>query len=65
MKNLDARKILHKEQKLTLSIRSFNAEGQGVARFEGITIFVMAALPGELVKAELTLVKRPMLSLNA
>lgn len=58
MKNLDARKILHKEQKLTLSIRSFNAEGQGVARFEGITIFVMAALPGELVKAELTLVKK-------
>lgn len=58
MKKLDARKLLQVEQKLTLSIESLNASGQGVARYAGITVFVSGALPQERVEVKLVQVKK-------
>ena len=37
-----------KNQKLTLTIESFGAQGEGVAKYEGMPVFVPYALPGEI-----------------
>lgn len=36
---------------VTLTVEGLNHDGEGVARFEGLTIFVPGALPGDLVSA--------------
>ena len=46
--------MLHKNQTLTLRIESVDGNMQGVARFEGQTIFVPGALAGETVLAAAT-----------
>lgn len=64
MNSLDARKFLHMEQIVTLSIESFNAVGQGVAHYDGITVFVSGALPNELVNAKIVQVKKTYAAAN-
>ena len=43
---------------ITLCIDSLSAEGRGVARLEGKTIFVEGALPGEQVRCRIIRVHR-------
>lgn len=40
-----------------IKINSLGSSGEGVGRYEGFTVFVPEALPGELVKAKITEVK--------
>jgi len=42
---------LKKNMQLELDIDSFGAEGEGVARWEGMPVFVPGALPGERIRA--------------
>lgn len=44
-------------QPLTLSVTKLSDDGRGIAKYEGKTIFVSGALPGETVRAQLTRVK--------
>ncbi len=44
--------------KIELDITDLSSEGCGVGRIEGIAVFVDGALPGELVEAEITGVKK-------
>ena len=41
-----------------ISIARLGTSGEGVGRYEGFTIFVPFALPGEQVRARITLVKK-------
>lgn len=41
-------------QKIDLTIRDFGCNGEGVGDFDGYTVFVDAALPGERIEARLT-----------
>ena len=54
----DARQVLQVGQKLQLKISAWNQAGQGVARYNGIPIFVSAALPGEIWEITITSVKK-------
>ncbi len=54
----DARQVLQVGQKLQLKISAWNQAGQGVARYNGIPIFVSAALPGEIWETTITSVKK-------
>src|SRR5918995_272298 len=47
-----------KEQELDLKIDSLAYGGSGVARLNGFVVFVRRALPGDLVRARITKVKR-------
>jgi 23S rRNA (uracil1939-C5)-methyltransferase len=47
-----------KEQELELRIESLAFGGNGVARLEGFVLFVRRGLPGDLVRARVTRVKR-------
>ncbi len=47
-----------KDQELELRIESLAFGGNGVARFEGFVVFVRRGLPGDLVRARVTKVKR-------
>ncbi|MGA9761978.1 MAG: 23S rRNA (uracil(1939)-C(5))-methyltransferase RlmD [Gaiellaceae bacterium] len=47
-----------KEQELELRIESLAFGGNGVARLEGFVLFVRRGLPGDLVRARVTKVKR-------
>ena len=47
-----------KEQELELRIESLAFGGNGVARLEGFVLFVRGGLPGDLVRARVTKVKR-------
>ena len=59
-----------KNQKLTLTIESFGAQGEGVAKYEGMPVFVPYALPGEIadvliVKTEKKYAFGKLLSINS
>lgn len=41
-----------------ISIVRLGSSGEGVGRYEGFTVFVPFALPGETVRARITLVKK-------
>ena len=47
-----------KDQELELRIESLAFGGNGVARLEGFVLFVRRGLPGDLVRARVTKVKR-------
>ena len=47
-----------KDQELELSIDSLAYGGNGVARLNGFVVFVRRGLPGDLVRARVTKVKR-------
>ena len=47
-----------KNQVLTVSINDMGNDGEGIGRFEGYTLFVKDAIPGDVVKAKLTKVKK-------
>lgn len=49
---------MQKNQVLELKIDDLSYEAMGVAHYEGITIFVNNALPGELVRAKILKVKK-------
>ena len=49
---------VRKEQELELRIDSLAYGGRGVARLNGFVVFVNRALPGDLVRARITKVKR-------
>ncbi|MGD0167792.1 MAG: 23S rRNA (uracil(1939)-C(5))-methyltransferase RlmD [Gaiellaceae bacterium] len=49
---------VEKEQELELRIESLAFGGNGVARLEGFVLFVRRGLPGDLVRARVTKVKR-------
>ncbi len=44
---------IQKNQRLELSIETYNAEGAGVARFQGVAVFVPGAMVGETVFAQI------------
>lgn len=46
---------LKKNERLTLEISSFGAQGEGIAKWDGMPVFIPGALPGE--KAEVLIVK--------
>ena len=48
--------------KIELDINDLSSEGCGVGRIEGIAVFVDGALPGELVEAEITALKKKYLT---
>ena len=43
---------------MTVSINDMGNDGEGIGRFEGYTLFVKDAIPGDVVKAKLTKVKK-------
>lgn len=49
---------VNKGQIIEIDITGLNSEGDGVGRFEGLTIFVKGALTGEKVEVMLTIVKK-------
>mgnify|MGYP000556170255 FL=1 len=49
-----------KGQVYEIAIESLGNSGEGVGRYEGFTVFVPFALPGERISARITLVKRTM-----
>lgn len=49
---------LKKNQQLELKIASFGAQGEGVAKYEGMPIFIPYALPGETIKALIVKVEK-------
>lgn len=49
---------MHKNQILTLKITDLSYEAMGVAHYQGITVFVNNALPGETVAAKILKVKK-------
>lgn len=49
---------MQKNQIVELEITDLSYEAMGVAHYEGLTIFVNSALPGEIVKAEILKVKK-------
>lgn len=42
----------------TITIDRLGANGEGVGRIDGFTIFVPGALPGEIIEGRITLVKK-------
>lgn len=44
----------------TITIDRLGANGEGVGRIDGFTIFVPGALPGEIIEGRITLVKNNM-----
>ncbi len=49
---------MEKGQILELKIEDMSAEGQGIGKADGFTVFVKDAVVGDVVKAELTKVKK-------
>ena len=49
---------VQRDQELELSIESLAFGGNGVARLDGFVVFVRRGLPGDLVRARVTKVKR-------
>jgi 23S rRNA (uracil1939-C5)-methyltransferase len=49
---------VRKDQELELRVDSLAYGGRGVARLNGFVVFVNRALPGDLVRARITKVKR-------
>ena len=45
-------------QKYEINITGMGQSGEGVGRYENFTVFVPYALPGEIVEAKITLVKK-------
>ena len=48
---------MEKGQILELKIEDMSAEGQGIGKADGFTVFVKDAVVGDVVKAQLTKVK--------
>lgn len=48
----------HKNQILTVTIDDIGAGGEGIGKFEGYTLFIKDAVPGDVVEARLTKVKK-------
>ena len=44
---------LHKNQQLELTVDSFGAQGEGIARWDGMPVFIPRALPGERVRVQI------------
>ena len=49
---------VQKGKNYDISIVRLGSSGEGVGRYEGFTVFVPFALPGETVRARITLVKK-------
>ena len=49
---------LKKNDRIELKIESFGAQGEGVARWEGMPVFIPSALPGENVRALIVKVEK-------
>src|SRR6476469_8478962 len=49
---------VHKDEELELDIESLAYGGNGVARLNGFVVFVRHGLPGDVVRARVTKVKR-------
>ena len=52
---------MKKNQIVDLEITDLSYEAMGVAHYEGLTVFVTNALPGEIVSAKILKVKRTLL----
>ncbi len=52
------RPSFRKGQEITVTIDNLDSEGRGIGRCEGLAVFVPETLPGEQVKARVTLVKK-------
>lgn len=50
--------MIEKGQKYELKIEDMSTEGQGIGRIEGMAVFVDGAVVGDVVKAELTKLKK-------
>jgi len=50
--------MIAKGQSYELKIEDMSAEGQGIGRVEGMTVFVDGAVVGDVIKAELTKLKK-------
>ncbi|MEZ0537289.1 23S rRNA (uracil(1939)-C(5))-methyltransferase RlmD [Caldicellulosiruptoraceae bacterium PP1] len=50
--------LLKVNQEIIINIEGINHQGQGIARYEGLVVFVNQALPNELVKAKVKQVKK-------
>jgi 23S rRNA (uracil1939-C5)-methyltransferase len=48
----------HKNQILTVTIDDIGAGGEGIGKFEGYTLFIKDAVPGDVVEARLTKIKK-------
>lgn len=57
-KKIPPKNELQKNEIVELGITGLGSSGEGVGRFEGFTVFVPGALPGEKVQAKLALVKK-------
>ena len=47
-----------KNQTVEIEITDLGTDGEGIGRYEGFTLFVKGALPGELVRAQVLKVNR-------
>ncbi len=45
-------------EEVTISVRDLGVHGEGIGSVDGFTVFVPGALPGEIVAAKITLVKK-------
>ena len=49
---------LHKNQQIDMTIDSFGAQGEGIARLDGMPVFIPRALPGERVRVQIVKVDK-------
>ncbi len=57
IENLPDRRSLEKNDIIELSVEGLGINGEGIARIDGLTVFIKGALPGERVRAKVILVK--------
>ena len=50
--------LLHKNQQLELTIDSFGAQGEGIARVDGMPVFIPRVLPGERARVQIVKVDK-------
>lgn len=55
---MDKRREWHRDEIVEAEITSLTYEGQGVARVEGMVMFVRGGLPGDVARVRLTKIKR-------
>jgi 23S rRNA (uracil1939-C5)-methyltransferase len=57
----DATRVFRRGEELTLRLESPELEGKNVARLDGLVVFVLGGVPGDLVRLRLTKVKKQFL----
>ena len=52
------KKVIKQDDILTLDIVDYGINGEGIAKYKGVVIFIPFAMKGERIEAKITYVKR-------